>query len=173
MKKNVKEMYNPETFLRFDKAHFDALTDEQRFVHHLLEQFKNPVIVTEEADGGAESVCAALYAATGFEIAATPDELCKNIFTVRGAKNGIRAAFFFYPDFDDFPDDYAIIVSGVIQGNIILNRFAKKPRIATLRDTGHFIGGNTTTMEIMGLDKFALQEYSRKQKKNFLEEVKR
>jgi murein DD-endopeptidase len=80
-----------------EKNQFDKMTVQQKFQYFLLLQFGSPYGWGKENPGESDcsgAVCLALYAATGYLVRTTADELYKRYFTIPDPTDKmIRAAF--------------------------------------------------------------------------------
>jgi murein DD-endopeptidase len=86
-----------EALFRNEQAQFERMDTQQRFQYFLLLQYGSPYgwgkENPEESDCSG-AVCLALYAATGYLVRATADDLYRNFFTLKDpTEKMIRASF--------------------------------------------------------------------------------
>jgi len=81
-----------------EKRQFEAMNETDKFIYFLLLQFGSPYGWGKENPIEADcsgKVCMALFAATGFLIRTTADDLLKRVFTKANPRQGeIRAVFY-------------------------------------------------------------------------------
>jgi murein DD-endopeptidase len=150
-----------ECIFALEKNQFDAMTEMERFVYFLLLQYKSPYRWGKETPEGSDcsgAVCMALYAATGLLVRTTADDLYKRVFTIRGAKSGVRAAFFIDKK------NTAVHVAGLLDEGVILNSQEPTARVRSLDDISRWFEKEGCRMEIRGLDHSALLKLSQEGK---------
>jgi murein DD-endopeptidase len=150
---------------RNEEKQFEKMTAAERFGYFLLLQYRAPYLWGRENPEGSDcsgSVCLALYAATGFLIRVSADELLRRVFTVKTAGAGdIRAAFFVTGKDRPHGDGTAkagtaVHVAGLVDAGVILNSQESGARVRTLADISAWFGGQGCGTEIRGFDKAAL-----------------
>jgi murein DD-endopeptidase len=145
------------------------MTPEERFAFWLLRLYKTPYTWGGESFDGADcsgAVCLALYAATGFLIRTTADDLYKRVFNVAGATTGIRAAFFI-AEGDRTKDGVlirkgtAVHCAGLLDSGVVLNSSFPKARVRRLDDVKAWFEKDWCRYEVRGLGMAALEKLSR------------
>jgi murein DD-endopeptidase len=148
-----------------EKKQFEAMTEAERFVYFLLLQYRAPYLWGRENPEGSDcsgAVCLALYAATGFLIRVSADELLRRVFTVKAAGAGdIRAAFFVTGKDRPHGDGTAkagtaVHVAGLVDEGVILNSQEPGARVRSLADISQWFAGQGCGTEIRRLDRNAL-----------------
>jgi murein DD-endopeptidase len=88
---------NWDTLFQTEQIQFERMTVQQKFQYFLLLQFGSPYGWGEENPVESDcsgAVCMALYAATGYLVRTTADDLYKRFFTIQNPTEAmIRAAF--------------------------------------------------------------------------------
>jgi murein DD-endopeptidase len=158
-----------ERVFDLEKRQFEGMNEAERFVYWLLLQYKSPYCWGRETPEGSDcsgAVCLALFAATGLLVRTTADDLYKRVFNIRGAKSGIRAAFFITED--DRKRDGVLIkkgtavhVAGLLDDGVILNSSSPGARVRVLSDVERWFAGDWCRREVRGLDRAALERLSR------------
>ena len=81
-----------------EKRQFEGMNESDRFAYFLLLQFGSPYgwgNENPERSDCSGAICMALFAATGFLIRTTADDLMKRVFTKTDPQGGdIRAVFY-------------------------------------------------------------------------------
>jgi len=87
-----------ENLMVNEKKQFEKMNEGEKFIFFLLMQFGSPYGWGNESPEKSDcsgAVCMALYAATGFLIRTTADDLFKRVFTKNNPREGdIRAVFY-------------------------------------------------------------------------------
>ena len=155
MKINWKNIFETE------KKQFEIMGEAEKFVYFLLLQYNSPYHWGRETPEGSDcsgAICLALYAATGFLIRTTADDLYKRVFTKPQTKNGINASFFINKK------NTAVHVAGLLDEGVILNSQEPTARIRTLNDISKWFGKEGCRTEIHGLDRAMLEKLARENK---------
>jgi murein DD-endopeptidase len=149
-----------------ERIQFEAMTERERYVFFLLLQYGSPYRWGMENPEGADcsgSVSLALYAATGFLIRTTADELYRRVFTVRyPSQRDIRAVFFLANSERAHGSGTAKIgtavhVAGLVDDGVILNSQEPKARVRSLSEVNEHFKRTDCTAVIRGLDRAAFE----------------
>lgn len=109
----------------------------------------------------------ALYAATGFLIRTTADDLYKRVFTkVNPGLKDIRAAFFITKKSGKHGDTYVSAgtcthVAGFLDDGVILNSQEPYAKVRRITDVSDYFLRNGHEVAIRGLDRGALEKLAR------------
>jgi murein DD-endopeptidase len=156
-----------EELFRNEERQFNRMTEAERFAYFLVLQFWSPYMWGKENSEGSDcsgAVCLALYAATGFLIRTSADELLRRVFTVRNpGTGGIRAAFFVthreMPHGDRTAKaGTAVHVAGLVDEGVILNSQEPGARVRALADISAWFGKQDCGTVVRGLDRKALEQ---------------
>jgi murein DD-endopeptidase len=159
-----------------ERAQFEAMNENERFVYFLLLQYKSPYLWGRETPEGSDcsgAVCMALYAATGLLIRTTADDLYRRVFTRVNTRQNtdsrIMAAFFVTKDSrvrdgKTVPAGTALHIAGLLDEGVILNSASGGARVRTLNDISSWFLRDGCRMEIRGLDRAALEMLARERK---------
>jgi murein DD-endopeptidase len=152
-----------------ERREFERMSEAEKFCYFLMLQYKSPYMWGKETPEGSDwsgAVCLSRYAATGLLIRTTADDLYKRVFNIRGAKSGIRAAFFITEDTRkhdgvEVKAGTAIHVAGLLDNDVVLNSQNGGARVRSLPDLIRWFAGRWCRTEIRGLDRGALERLSR------------
>jgi murein DD-endopeptidase len=148
-----------------EKRQFEKMSERDRFVYFLLLQFGSPYMWGKENPEGSDcsgAICLALFAATGFFIRTTADDLLRRVFTRTNPGAGdIRAVFYLTKKDRKVEDRMAaagsvVHAAGILEDGVILNSqepYAKVRRIADVSDWFQRSGHDVL---VRGLDREAL-----------------
>jgi len=150
-----------EKIMENERRQFEKMGEREKFIYFLLLQFGSPYGWGKENPESSDcsgAICLALYAATGFLIRTTADDLYKRVFTkVNPRPTDIRAVFYLTKKDKKHEDGItAAHVAGILEDGIILNSqepYAKLRRIADVSDWFQKSGHEVV---VRGLDREAL-----------------
>jgi murein DD-endopeptidase len=154
-----------EELFRNEEKQFNQMTEAEKFAYFLVLQFRSPYMWGKENPEGSDcsgAVCLALYAATGYLIRTSADDLFRRVFTVKNSGAGsIRAAFFITQKERPHGDrtakpGTAVHVAGLVDEGVILNSQEPGARVRALADISAWFGRQNCETLIRGLDKQAL-----------------
>jgi murein DD-endopeptidase len=158
-----------ENVWELERKQFEGMGEAEKFVYWLLLQYRSPYCRGKETPEGSDcsgAICMALFAATGLLVRTTADDLYKRVFNIRGAKSGIRAAFFITED--DRKRDGVLIkkgtavhVAGLLDEGVVLNSASPGARVRALSDIKEWFAGDWCRCEVRGLDRAALERLIR------------
>jgi len=156
-----------------ERKQFEGMGETDKFIYFLLLQYGSPYGWGKEnpvASDCSGAVCMALYAATGFLIRTTADDLLKRVFTrIHTRQNDIRAVFFIARKDMKHGDRYvpagtATHIAGILEDGIILNSqepFAKVRRVDEVSSLYQREGHDVL---VRGLDREALERLAEERK---------
>lgn len=159
-----------------EKAQFEAMGERERFEYFLLLQYGSPYRWGKENPEGSDcsgSVALALFAATGFLIRTTADDLFKRVFTVKyPGPRDIRAAFFVAEGSREHggrfvPAGTAVHVAGLVDDEVILNSQEPRARVRSLASISAWFKSSGCSTQVRGLDRGNLEKLAREGKTLF------
>jgi murein DD-endopeptidase len=119
-----------EKIFGIEQAQFEKMTEQQKFQYFLLLQFGSPYGWGKENPVESDcsgAVCLALYAATGYLVRTTADDLFKRYFTLENPTDKmIRAAFWItqWPQNHGgtvVPEGTATHIAGIVGRGVVLS----------------------------------------------------
>ena len=148
-----------------EKRKFERMNELQKFIYFLLKQFgstygwgkENP----EESDCSG-AVCMALFAATGFLIRTTADDLYKRVFTDQYPKTDqIRAVFFLTKKNQKHGDRLvaagtATHIAGILEDGILFNSQEPYAKVRKIIEVSDWYQRNGYEVAVRGLNREAL-----------------
>ena len=154
-----------DSFSAFEKSKFEKMNETDKFIYFLCKQYgssygwgkENPV--TSDCSG---AICMSLYAATGFLIRTTADDLYKRVFTKINPRAGDIRAVFFITKKDGRHGDRMVAagtathVAGILDDGIILNSQEPCARIRRITDVSDWYQRNGHEVAVRGLDREVL-----------------
>jgi murein DD-endopeptidase len=155
-----------------EKEQFEKMGETEKFIYFLLLQYGSPYGWGKESPVSSDcsgAVCLALYAATGFLIRTTADDLYRRVFTVKNPDSkAIRAAFFIAGKNKAHGDRTAEArtathVAGLVDDGAILNSQEPGARVRVLRDISAWYEREGSACVIRGLDRGALERLAREE----------
>jgi murein DD-endopeptidase len=144
-----------DRLFRNEKKQFTKMTEAEKFVYFLLLQYGSPYQWGKENPEGSDcsgAVCMALYAATGWLIRTTADDLYRRVFTVVHPNRGIIRAAFFVEE----KTGKVIYTAGLVDDGVVMNSQEPGARIRTLTDMAAWFWDRGSSMAVRGLDREAL-----------------
>ena len=148
-----------------EKRKFGRMNELQKFIYFLLKQFgstygwgkENP----EESDCSG-AICMALFAATGFLIRTTADDLYKRVFTEQYPKpDQIRAVFFLTKKNQKHGDRLvaagtATHIAGILEDGILFNSQEPYAKVRKIIEVSDWYQRNGYEVAVRGLNREAL-----------------
>ena len=165
-----------ENLMANEKKQFEKMSETDKFVYFLLLQFGSPYgwgnenPVSSDCSG---AVCMALFAATGFLIRTTADDLFKRVFTRINPRQGdIRAVFYVTKKNQKHGDRTAAAgtathIAGFVDDGVILNSQEPSARVRRIADVSDWYSRNGYEVHIRGLDREALERLAREGKTRY------
>jgi len=162
-----------ESLMTNEKQQFEKLSETDKFIYFLLLQFGSPYgwgrenPITSDCSG---AVCMALYAATGFLIRTTADDLLKRVFTkVNTRQSDIRAVFFVTRKDRKHGDRIvsagtATHIAGILEDGIIMNSQEPCAKVRRIDDVSREFQKEGFDVLVRGLDREALAWLAREGK---------
>ena len=162
-----------EELMKNEKAQFEKMNEHDRFVYFLLLQFGSPYgwgaenPIKSDCSG---AVCMALFAATGFLIRTTADDLLKRIFTKPNPQAGeIRAVFFTTKKDKKHGDRWVAAgtcthIAGIIENGIIMNSQEPYAKVRNITEVSSWFQREGHDVLVRGLDRSALEKLAREGK---------
>jgi murein DD-endopeptidase len=165
-----------DNLMENEKKQFEKMSEHDKFIYFLLLQFgsaygwgkENPV-----ASDCSGAVCMALFAATGFLIRTTADDLLKRVFTKTNPRQGdIRAVFYVTKKDKKHGDGYAAAgtathVAGFIDDGVILNSQEPYARVRRINEVSDWFQREGHDVLVRGLDREALARLAREGKTRY------
>ena len=148
-----------------EKRQFEKMTQNEKFVYFLLLQFGSPYgwgQETPEASDCSGAVCMALYAATGFLVRTTADDLYRRVFTKTDPRNGDIKAVFFITRKEQGHGDRTVAawtathVAGLVDDGVVYNSQEPYGKLRSLKDLTDIYQRKGYEVMIRGLDLAAL-----------------
>jgi murein DD-endopeptidase len=148
-----------------EKKQFEKMTEQEKFIYFLLLQYGSPYGWGKENPESSDcsgAVCLALYAATGFLIRTTADDLYKRIFTKQYPRaTDIRAVFYITKSNMKHGDGYAAAgtathVAGILEDGVILNSQQPFAKVRRITDVSDYFQKSGFEVAVRGLDREAL-----------------
>ncbi len=159
-----------------EREQYEGMGERERFAYFLLLQYGSPYRWGEEHPAGADcsgGLSLALYAATGFLIRTSADDLYRRVFTVAhpGARD-IRAAFFIAESprlhgASMVGAGTAVHVTGLVDDDVVLNSQEPRARVRSLATVAQAFRQSGCSMAVRGLDRAALERLAREGKTLF------
>ena len=156
-----------------EKRQFEKMSELNKFIYFLLLQFGSPYGWGKENPVSSDcsgAVCMALYAATGFLIRTTADDLYKRVFTVINPQpDQIRAVFFITRKNQKHGDRMvsagtATHIAGILEDGIILNSQEPYAKVRKIIDVSIWYQNNGHEVNVRGLNREALARLAREGK---------
>jgi len=148
-----------------EKRKFERMNELQKFIYFLLKQFGSPYgwgkENPEESDCSG-AICMALFAATGFLIRTTADDLYKRVFTEQYPKpDQIRAVFFIAKKNQQHGDRMvaagtATHIAGILEDGILFNSQEPYAKVRKIIDVSDWYQRNGYEVAVRGLNREAL-----------------
>jgi len=148
-----------------EKRQFEKMNEHDKFVYFLLLQFGSPYgwgKENPETSDCSGAVCMALFAATGFLIRTTADDLYKRIFTeINPKQSQIRAVFYITKKNQKHVDRIAAAgtaahVAGILEDGIIFNSQEPYAKVRRVIDVSNWYQQNGYEVVVRGLNREAL-----------------
>jgi len=148
-----------------EKRKFERMNELQKFIYFLLKQFGSPYgwgkENPEESDCSG-AICMALFAATGFLIRTTADDLYKRVFTEQYPKpDQIRAVFFLTKKNQQHGDRMvaagtATHIAGILEDGILFNSQEPYAKVRKIIEVSDWYQRNGYEVAVRGLNREAL-----------------
>ena len=148
-----------------ERRRFERMSELEKFIYFLLLQFGSPYGWGKENPDTSDcsgAVCMALFAATGFLIRTTADDLFKRIFTEINPKpSQIRAVFFITKKDRKHVDRMvaagtATHIAGILEDGIIFNSQEPYAKVRRIIDVSNWYQNNGFEVAVRGLNREAL-----------------
>jgi len=162
-----------EELMKNEKAQFEKMNEHDRFVYFLLLQFGSPYgwgsenPVTSDCSG---AVCMALFAATGFLIRTTADDLLKRVFTKVNPQAGeIRAIFYVTRKEKKHGAGWVAAgtcthIAGILENGIIMNSQEPYAKVRNISEVSNWFQREGHDVLVRGLDRLALETLAMEKK---------
>jgi murein DD-endopeptidase len=156
-----------------EKKQFEKMSELDKFIYFLLLQFGSPYgwgKENPETSDCSGAVCMALFAATGFLIRTTANDLFKRVFTKINPKpTDIRAVFYVTKKDKKHGDTYvcagsATHIAGFIDDGIILNSQEPYAKVRRIDEVSSWYIRNDHEVYVRGLDHEALARLAKEGK---------
>jgi murein DD-endopeptidase len=159
-----------------EKKKFENMGEYERFIYFLLKQFGSPYGWGKENPNSSDcsgAICMALYAATGFLIRTTADDLFRRVFTDTFPRNNqIRAVFFLTKKNQKHGDRMAAAgtvthIAGILEDGVIFNSQEPYATVRKLIDVSDWYQRNGHEVAVRGLNREALARLAKEGKTVF------
>lgn len=162
-----------EKLIENEKSQFEKMSERGRFIYFLLLQYGSPYgwgkenPITSDCSG---AVCMALYAATGFLIRTTADDLLKRVFTKVNPGSGDIRAIFYITRKDKKHGDRLVAagtathIAGIIEDGVIFNSQEPYAKIRCITEVSSWYQREGHDVLVRGLDREALARLAREGK---------
>ena len=154
-----------ENLMVNEKKQFEKMNEGEKFIFFLLMQFGSPYGWGNESPEKSDcsgAVCMALYAATGFLVRTTADDLFKRVFTKNNPQAGdIRAVFYVTKKNTKHGDrtvspGTATHIAGFVDDGVIMNSQEPYARVRRINELSDWYFRNGYEIYVRGLDREAL-----------------
>jgi murein DD-endopeptidase len=154
-----------DKLMETERRQFEKMSELNKFIYFLLLQFGSPYGWGKEypeASDCSGAVCMALYAATGYLIRTTADDLYRRVFTMQYPKpETIRAVFFLAKKNMKHGDRMvaagtATHIAGILENGIILNSQEPYAKVRQIVDVSNWYQNNGYEVAVRGLNREAL-----------------
>ena len=152
---------------------FERLTELEKFVYFLMKLYGSPYgwgKENPETSDCSGAVCMALFAATGFLIRTTADDLYRRVFTgVNPTANQIRAVFFITKKNQKHGDRMvaagtATHIAGILENGIIFNSQEPYAKVRQITDVSNWYQNNGYEVAVRGLNRETLERLAKEGK---------
>jgi len=159
-----------------ERRQFEKMNEADKFTYFLLLQFGSPYgwgNENPERSDCSGAVCMALFAATGFLIRTTADDLFKRVFTKVNPKQGdIRAVFYVTKKNQKHGDRMvaagtATHIAGFVDDSVILNSQQPHARVRGINEVSDWYFRNGYEVHIRGLNREVLAKLCREGKARY------
>jgi murein DD-endopeptidase len=156
-----------------EKRKFEKMGEYERFIYFLLKQFGSAYgwgKETPEASDCSGAVCMALFAATGFLIRTTADDLYRRFFTVINPRaNQIRAIFCIAKKNVQHGGrtlcpGAVTHIAGFVDDGVILNSQEPYARVRRITDVSDWYQRNGYEIAVRGLNREVFERLAREGK---------
>ena len=156
-----------DNFIEFEKQKFEKMNETDKFIYFLCKQFGSPYgwgKENPETSDCSGAICMSLFAATGFLIRTTADDLYRRVFTKVNPKAGDIRALFFITKKDQRHVDRMVAagtathVAGILDDGIILNSQEPYAKIRRINEVSDYYQRNGFEVAVRGLDREALEK---------------
>jgi murein DD-endopeptidase len=156
-----------------ERRQFEKMNEADKFIYFLLLQFGSPYgwgNENPESSDCSGAVCMALYAATGFLIRTTADDLLKRVFLKTNPRQSdIRAVFYVTKKNQKHGDRMAAAgtathIAGFIDDGVILNSQTPSARVRRINEVSDWYQREGHDVYVRGLDRSALERLAREGK---------
>jgi murein DD-endopeptidase len=156
-----------------EKRKFESMGEYERFIYFLLKQYGSSYGWGKENLNSSDcsgAVCMALFAATGFLIRTTADDLFRRVFTVTSPRaDQIRAVFFLTKKNQKHGDRMAAAgtvthIAGILEDGIVFNSQEPYGKIRKLIDVSDWYQRNGHEVAVRGLNREALERLAKEGK---------
>jgi len=154
-----------------EKRKFGKMNELEKFIYFLLKQFGSPYGWGKENPDTSDcsgAVCMALFAATGFLIRTTADDLYRRVFTKISPRQGDIRAVFYVTKKDVRHGDRTVAagtathIAGFVDDGVILNSQEPYARVRRVIDVSDWYQRNGYEISVRGLDREALERLAGK-----------
>ena len=159
-----------------EKRQFEKMNEQEKFIYFLLLQYGSPYGWGKENPESSDcsgAVCMALYAATGFLIRMTADDLYKRVFTALCPRpDTIRAVFFLAKKNQKHGDRMvsagtATHIAGILENGIILNSQEPYAKVRQIIEVSNWYQNNGHEVDVRGLNRDALERLAKEGKSRY------
>src|SRR5215470_12999019 len=162
-----------EKMAMVSQTKFESMNELEKFVYFLMKLYGSPYGWGKENPESSDcsgAVCMALFAATGFLIRTTADDLYKRVFTgVNPRADQIRAVFYITKKSQKHGDRMVAAgtvthMAGIIEDGIILNSQEPYAKVRRITDISDWYQRNGYEVAIRGLNREALERLAKEGK---------
>ncbi len=153
-----------------EKRQFEKMSEVNKFVYFLLMQFGSPYgwgNENPEKSDCSGAVCMALYAATGFLIRTTANDLYRRVFTeVNPRADTIRAIFYITKKNQKHGDRMvaegtATHIAGIVEDGVVLNSQEPFAKVRNISELSNWYRNNGYEIAVRGLNRGALEKFAK------------
>ncbi|MDR0323250.1 MAG: C40 family peptidase [Treponema sp.] len=159
-----------------EKMQFEKMSELNKFIYFLLLQFGSPYgwgNENPEKSDCSGAVCMALFAATGFMIRTTADDLYKRVFTVINPRpDTIRAVFYITKKNQKHGDRMvaagtATHIAGILESGIVLNSQEPYAKVRQIAEVSNWYQNNGYAVAVRGLNREVLERLAKEGKTTY------
>ena len=159
-----------ENLMANEQKQFEKMNEREKFIYFLLLQYGSPYGWGKENPESSDcsgAVCMALYAATGFLIRTTADDLYRRVFTAANPRpDEIRAVFFITKNSRKHGDrtvnaGTVTHIAGIVENGIILNSQEPYAKVRQIIEVSNWYQNNGHEVDVRGLNRGALERLAK------------
>src|SRR5215510_11104673 len=166
-------------YIKWDKlavvsqAKFESMNELDKFFFFLMKLYGSPYGWGKENPVSSDcsgAVCMALYAATGFLIRTTADDLYKRVFTVINPRPDTIRAIFYITKKDGRHGDRMVAagtathIAGIIENGVCVNSQEPFAKVRQISEVSNWYLNNGYETAVRGLNREALERLAKEGK---------